>query len=805
MIDMPTVTRRQFLQLSGAALAVGAVPKELANAMETDMGGRSYDYARVAADRTKFAYTVSPFGALKTPQQVFFENGRVVSAAGFLNHPATRGRLSAVDMVAHLTAIDPDRLLTPLRREGKRGGNRWKNISWQEAFTEISSAVRNSMTQSGPASVWLLRGEDSSDGDWKRFMHSLGSPSVITLGGDGSKRAGQALTWGEEIEVPDFANARYILNFGSNLYETFPAHAAAVADGRAEKHAKLVTFDPRMSMTAGLSDEWVPVMPGTDGLVALAMANVIMQEGLADTAFINAWTNFSAVKLAEHLSQFTLEMAEKESGIKGDVIRRIAIEFASEKPATVFSHRGASSHTNGTYTERACMLLPIITGNVEVKGGYCLPRRIHWDEIKPVPPIPKTQLSSTKAAMFPHLAKHLESAVGVLFTYNTNPAHSSSAAPYWRQVLQDEKAVPLLVSISTHMSETAALSDIVLPNATYLERNEPVSSASSLFPWLAVRTPVSKAPPEVRELKVILRDIIQSLDKDGALGMKQYWDFQDSEEWLVKCLDSVPHLKEEGGIDTVRDNGLWPSYGTLDSKSGKVLDKNGKPLTAEYAKYKQTGFATPSKKIEIYVSAMKKLGLSPLPVWQKAGNLFVAKGKEKESLVFITYKTAYHSGVASANNKYLAEKDHQNHCLINKKTAAARGIVDGELVRVVSPVGYIVTRAHVTQSIHPGVIAMAGGLGHSAVGRVACVDPRNQPAWVAEGRDEDVRFNLWWEDKGVNANEIVPFFVDPVSGSQAMSFVAGIEKAKEGDAYGDVKTDVELHEAFFKKATAAVS
>lgn len=798
---MPRVTRRQFIQIGGAALAVGAVaPKGLVEAMEMDMGGRAFNYDVVAVDRKKTAYTVSPFSKLKTPQQVFLENGQVVSSTGFLNHPATRGRSSAIDTIAHLTSSDPDRLLYPLKREGKRGENRWKKISWQEALDEIGKATKDAIAKKGAASVWLVRGEDAADGAWKRFMHTMGSASVVSLTDDGSKKTGQTMTWGEEMEIPDFANARYILNFGSNLFENFPAHAASVADGRAERHAKLVTFDPRMSMTAGLSDEWVPVLPGTDGLVALAMANVIMQEGLADTAFINAWTNVSADKLAKHLSQFTPEMAEKESGIKADVIKRIAIEFATEKPATVFSHCGASSHTNGTDTERACMLLPIITGNVEVKGGYCLPRRIQWDDVKPVPPAPAKLAADIKDALFPLAAKSGKASVGVLFNYNSNPAHSAAAAPYWREALKDGKAVPFMVSIGTHMSETAALADIILPDATYLESNELVSSPSSLFPWLGVRTVVSKAPGEVRELKVILRDIVHNLDKEGNRGMKQYWDFQSPEEWLGKCAESIPGLKADGGIDTVKDNGLWPSYGTLDSKTGKVLDKDGKPLKAEYGKYKKAGFATASKKIEIHSESLKQRGQSPLPVWQKAGNLAIAQGKEKESLFFITFKTAYQAGLATENNKYMVEKDHQNHCLINKKTATAMGIKDGDLIRVVSPVGYIVTRARATQSIHPQVVAMAGGHGHNAIGRVARMEPHNKPEWVASAEDRDVRFNLWWEDKGVNPNEIMPLFVDPASGSAATSFVAGVEKAKAGDSYGDIKTDVALHETFFKKA-----
>ncbi len=125
---------------------------------------------------------------------------------------------------------------------------------------------------------------------------------------------------------------------------------------------------------------------------------------------------------------------------------------------------------------------------------------------------------------------------------------------------------------------------------------------------------------------------------------------------------------------------------------------------------------------------------------------------------------------------------------------------DGELVRVVSSVGHLVTHLHATQSIHPRVVAMARGHGHKAIGRVAQAQPRHAPEWGAATEDPDVHFNLWWEDRGVNPNEIMPFFADPASGSAAMAFVVRLEKAHPGDRYGDIQSDVALHEAFFKKA-----
>ncbi|MCK4785127.1 MAG: molybdopterin-dependent oxidoreductase, partial [Desulfobacteraceae bacterium] len=624
--------------------------------------------------------------------------------------------------------------------------------------------------------ISLVIGEDGGGSEFKRFMDTLGSSAIYKMAGDTNKKAGQRLTWGEEIETPDFANSRYVLNFGSNIFETFEPFAQTLVDGRTDNHAKLITFDPRMSMTAGKSDEWVPIVPGTDGLVALAMANVIMQEGLADRAFINKWTNYSADKLAEHLEKFSLEMAEEESGISADKIRKIAIEFAKTKPATAFSYRGASSHTNGVYTERAIMLLPIITGNVEVKGGYCLPRKITWGDIEPAPEGVK-ESSDVNAARFPHKLKNGEVKTSVLFNYNTNPAYSAAGAVVWRNVLSNESLVPFFVSIASTMSETSSLSDIILPEALFLERYEPVSSPTSLMPWAAARMPIAEAPESVREPVVILRDIIQTLDPEGEKGYAEFWDFEDTESLMTSYFEGVSEMEEDGGFEAMEDYSLWSVYGSVDTATGRFVNDDGEAVEASYGLHKKNGgFSTASKKIEIYSASLKEKGLEPLPVWHKPENL---KDAGEEGLIFVTYKTAYHAGSTTANNKHLAEKVHSNHCMINKETAHEKGLKDGALVRLISSVGYIITKIRATNAIRPGVVAMAASSGHTAFGAVANADPHRDA--LSGKNDPDIHYNLWWRDNGVNPNDIFPLFVDPAGGGASMSFVVKVEKAKSGD------------------------
>lgn len=791
---MPKINRRQFLKIGGTTAVTVAGLNKSAQAMELEKGERDYNYARVAALREP-AYTVSPYGKLKSPIEVFVEGGnKVVRVAGHPVHIASRGRSKALDLVSHESLRDPDRLLHPMKRAGKRGDGKWKVIGWEEALSEIAGKIGSA---SSPDAITAVIGEDGGGGEFARFMNTFASSSLYQLSGDANKKMGQRLTWGEEIETPDFANSNYILNFGSNLFETFEPFAQTLVDGRTDNHAKLITFDPRMSMTAGKSDEWLPIVPGTDGLVALAMANVIMQEGLADTAFINRWTNFTADKLANHLAQFTLEMAEEESGISADKIRKIAIEFAKAGPATVFSYRGASSHTNGVYTERAIMLLPIITGNVEVKGGYCLPRRITWNDLKPTPPKAKGSSGNNGSDFLSDLKSGALDAT-VLFNYNTNPAYSAVGSALWREVLKDESLVPLSVSIGSVMSETASLSDIVLPEALFFERFEPVSSPTSLMPWVATRIPIVESPEDVKELPIILKEIVDAVDSDGDKGFAKYWDFEDTESLSTSYFEGVSAMAEDGGFGAMEDYSLWPVYGAVDTATGRFVNEDGGPIEADYGLHKKNnGFNTASKKIEIYSAKLKKHGLEPLPTWVKPEN---HQSDEEDGLIFVTYKTAYQAGSATANNKYLAEKTHLNHCMINKETAHEKGLKDGALVRLESKAGYIVTKIRATNAIRPGVVAMAASSGHWSFGSVAMADPHHKSPWT-NGVDPDAHYNLWWRDNGVNPNDIFPLFIDPVGGGASMSFIVKVDAAKSGDKYGDVKADTKSHSAYFEKAS----
>ena len=325
----------------------------------------------------------------------FLEGDQLVKIGGNPKHPNNLGKLCARGLAGVNMAYDPDRITSPLMRKGERGKGQWERISWDKAYTEITSRLKT-IYQSGQKGDFVFQSEHEPDGIIRRFLETFGK--TLILDGDslnfGNRDWGQWLTWGEERGVPDVANSHYILNFGSNPYETHEYYTGFIGrlmEGRVQNKAKLVTFDVRLSYTAGNSEEWFPITPGTDGMVALAMANVILKNNLHNKDFIERWTNISTSALAQYLSQYPPEMAEKTSGVAASDIERIAKEFAMSMPAVAISGRGVSSHLNGVYNERCVFLLNTIVGSIDIPGGYCLPRTYRFEEPDIKPFLPKRE------------------------------------------------------------------------------------------------------------------------------------------------------------------------------------------------------------------------------------------------------------------------------------------------------------------------------------------------------------------------------------------------------------------------------
>ncbi len=780
------ISRRGFMKIGAATGAALAISKSsVLQSAEFAAGGKSVSVA--GKEREKVPYTCLTCN-IEDGGIAYLEDGRIVKLEGNPEHPGNRGKLCAKGNAGWQHVYDPDRLLYPLKRTGKRGEGKWKRITWEEALDEVASKVQAAV-DSDPGTVAFHYGRNRMHGAIERFMKAIGSNTIFnhTALCESSKKIGMEPTWGPDIETPDFAHTNYILNFGSNVLEAAYFHnpyAQRVAEGKAVNKAKMVTFDVRLSNSAGFSDEWIPVFPGTDGVVALAMCNVIMNEGLADEDFINKNCNVSASELKSHLSKYTPEMAEKESGVPAETIRRIAIEFASAGPATTYTYRGPAKHVNGAYNERCTMMLNIITGNVERRGGYNLPRGLGWVNgggPEPVPPAPSAKSVVAQPPDYP-LAGHKVCQVipyriidgvqkiNVYFTYCHIPTFAQPDTETWKEMLLDEKLIPYHVNTSFNMDETAMLADIILPDTTFLERWDPESMPSSYIGWVGIRQPVVKSPGGMPT-----REVLIELGK-RIKQSKQYFNGVTAEGWVRNHFDSMPGLKEEGGFDYMKKNGVYKQKG----------------VSEENFKFREGGKVSGLKdgKLHIKAEEYEHWGYEGMPHYEPIKEHDAVRNGDK--MVMTTFKWNVHTQTRTQNLKLLQEIVHKNPAWINTKTAQAKGIKEGDLIRITSKIGYIVTKAHLTEGIHPKVVAVSHSTGRKGMGRIATLNPNfakdmGIAGQVASADDPEFK-HIWWKDSGVHPNAIIPPAPDPIGGSQGwFDTVVTVEKAKSGDKYGDTK------------------
>lgn len=742
-MDNQGLDRRTFIKLGIASAALWALESQLPSLLSADeliSGGKSVSRT-TGGLRRAIAST-----CLQCPARCgilgFVEEGTLMKIEGNPLDPNSRGRLCAKGHAGINLLYNPDRVLHPLRRGGARGEGNWQRITWDEALDEVATRLADLRKKGHPEEFVFVGGMEGLEGATGRFARAFGTPNVFDEMASlwANKAVAQRLSWGEEQEIGDFANTRYVLNFGADPYDAHPLYLPLIqrlVDGRM-RGAKLVTFDPRLSNTAAKSDEWFPIVPGTDGVVALAMANVIMEKDLYDQGFIRRWINLSGEQLAQHLSQYTPEMAEAVSGIPAPVITRLAVEFATHKPACTLSGNGVSQHANGTQSERAVALLNAITGNIDVRGGYCLPRRYQLGEPEPSLARPAGAFAGPIQGLFPAI-RDGKLKVGALMTSMANPAYSSPDTATAIGVVKDERLVPFYVAHDTFVNESAALADIILPSTTYLESWDVHSVPSfEMVPYVTLMQPV--IPPRGESLS--FPGLCTLLARRIGQGLERYFEFGAMERYITAAIAPIEGLVKAGGLKYLREKGVW-------------YDPAAR---LNYRSYEISGFKTPSGKFEVLSKAAEERGFPALPIYQAIATHQDMKGDE---LILVPFQWNVHTYSRTADCMWLSEIVHDNPVWIHPDTARAMGIKRGDKVKITSSVGSITSRAWLTQGVRPNVVAMGACGGHWESSRIA-----RGKAFKSHDPNSEL---LWWgkHGNGTHPHHIIPVSSDPLGGGQA--------------------------------------
>ncbi|MFQ5763585.1 MAG: molybdopterin-dependent oxidoreductase [Rhodospirillales bacterium] len=827
-------TRRDFLKLGAAAgaVAVGGAAALTAAKELPFKGGK--DFSPRTGKERKAVPTACWQCVTRCAAIGYVENGRLVKIEPQPDSIRTDGKMCAKGQAGVNQVYDPDRILYPLKRVGKRGEGKWKRISWDEALSEVADRLKRLRDEGHPEKLMFQYGRMKASSSKLIKSVFLAAYGTGTIGNhtaicEGGKWTAQELTWGAHYDNWDFDNTRFVLNFGSNLLESHTNHiptAQRLVKALADRQVRMVTFDVRLSNTAARSSEWVPIRPGTDLAVVLAMCNVVMREGLyrgEGEAFLkfckatpnpNASVTDKVTALRAHLAPYTPEWAEKISGVGAKKIRDIAIEFATTNPACVISYRGAIAHYNGNEAERAIQMLAAITGNVDNPGGRCKAVGASWKS----PKGPKNKPKAKKLkildgfpgqAAFPthHISHQVLKMIKdgragrpeIYMWYCYNPVYANGEVQENIEVLKDESLIPYTVCSSPFYDESAALADLILPDATYLERwdwEDMVSPAQ--IPEFYIRQPVVKPLGEARDFGDVVCELAERMG--FPLG------FSSKEEFVRKSCEMTPGVKEAGGFEYMRTRGVWhdpkakPRYYSYRkgvkaaalNKDGVILDEatgvywNWKKAGAKSLEEARTKGYTHTKKaykayvgqkigdtvyagfkpdkvnksgyLELYSVLLEEKGFASLPTWKPIPEQEKMKA---DDLILTTYKVNVQTHSRTQNCKWLTEIYHENPGWINPETAAAKGIADGDKIKVKSEIGKIETTAKVTPAVVPGVIAVSHHSGHWEYGRYA--SGKNSPV----GRDDDPELKRkWWKSNGEHPNWAIPNTPDPINGQQ---------------------------------------
>src|SRR5262245_47333665 len=489
-------------------------------------------------------------------------------------HPGSRGRNCAKGPATLNQVTDPDRILHPLKRAGKRGEGRWVHVSWDEALNDIAARIRAAIQEGRHNEIMYHVGRPGEDGYTERVLAAWGvdGHNSHTNICSSSGRAGYQYWMGLDRPSPDHANADVILLISSHLEagHYFNPHAQRIIEGKSHG-AKLIVFDVRLSNSATHADYWVSPYPGTEAAILLAIANYLIQHELYNRDFVRRWWNWQEYLQVEHpqvaptfenfesilkqlYNDYTFTFAAQEAGVEAGMIEEVAhlVAKAGTRLSTHTWRSATAGNLGGWQISRSLFLLNALLGAIATEGGtypnawhkfvprpmYTPPHPHVWNNL--TWPIEYPLAMNEMSFLLPHLLKDGRGNLDVYFTRVYNPVWTNPDGFTWIEVLSDEQLIGLHVALTPTWSETAYFADYVLPMGVGSERHDLHSYETHNAQWLGFRQPVLRAarerlgdrvtdtrqvnPGEVWEENEFWIDLSWRIDPDGLMGIRQYFE-----------------------------------------------------------------------------------------------------------------------------------------------------------------------------------------------------------------------------------------------------------------------------------------
>ena len=642
------------------------------------------------------------------------EDGKLTGVKGNKDHPMTRGGLCVKLKDYEQRHYHPDRLLHPMRRVGPKGSKQFEPISWDDALTEITSKWKALIDEYGPQSILpvsylghqgLVHGLNGGDA----FFNRMGATVCErTYCGEGSCTA-WLLTIGPTagLDPESYIHSKYIVIWACNSVSTNLHHWHIVKDAQ-KRGAKVVVIDAYKTRTAKEADWHIAPKPSTDGALAMAVINTIIQEGLVDQDYVDNYTHGYA-DLVEHSKKHTAEWAAEITGIPAEDIRTLARELATEQPAAIRIGVGLERHYGGGQTIRAVTCIPALTGAWRHVGGGITQFPVWEHPYKfDVMCRPDWIPEGTQVVNILQLGRALtgEQDLNVpiksLMTWNTNPVTQSPEADKLVKGLERDDLFH--VAADHFISDTASYADIVLPAAMGAEMEDIILSWGHLY--LTYNSKCVDSPGEALSNNEIFRQLAERMGYDeDRLKWSDSECLENFVDWDSPACDGID-------LEYLRENGF--ARLTVGTKDDRCPHKEGNfPTPTGKCHFKVEGaknFVAPPFR-QMYEGMQPGQDLPELPDYMPPYERPETNPElaAKYPLNIVTPKSHAFLNSCYANMENQQEVQGAQFVLINAADASTRGVKDGDNVKVFNDRGAFEGVAKVTDDVNPGVLVATLG------------------------------------------------------------------------------------------------
>ena len=670
------------------------------------------------------------------------EDGKAVAVRGNPDHPFTRGRLCVKVNNYEERVYSDKRVLYPLKRVGPKGSSQFQRISWDEAIETIATRWKSIIAKDGAQAILpysylgtqgIINGLNVGD----PLFNKLGATVSERTFCDSGSCTAYMMTIGPTpgVDPESFVHSKYILLWACNTLGTNSHHWPFIEQAK-KAGAKLVVIDPVRTRTARLADWHIPIRPGTDAALALAMMHVIIEEDLVDRDYIDKHT-VGYNELVERASTYTPEFAARETGIPVEDIVKLAREYATTPPAVVRIGVAVERHAGGGQTVRAIACLPGLIGAWKHVGGGLLQLPIwafpvKWEVLMRPELAPEKMRVLNSWRLGPALTGELgfDPPIKALFVYNANPMAMVTEQTKLEKGLERED---LFTVVSEHfLTDTAKYADIVLPATTQLEQKDVMFSWGHLY--LSYNNPAIEPLGEAVPNTELFRRLAKAMDIEDPSF------FRTDDEMIEQSLDWTNPVLQ--GI-------------TLEDVKAKGYARLTVPSADDWAPHREGNFPTPTGKCE-FKSTITGGGNFVVPLFRQGYNgdqdgtavdalpHYIPPNENPQTtpalakrypLSLITPKSH-----AFLNSNYgnlpaqTAQAGEEQTVFLHPDDAEQRGIVAGAPIRVFNDRGAFEAFATISPDIMPGVVMAPAGYWHRSNRKGATVHALTPPAFADLGR-----------------------------------------------------------------------